>query len=143
MKELTSAINQHLAAEFQACHTYLAMSIWLREKDLAGFSTYMHDKSQEERDHAARMIAYLVDNDEQVELPTIEAPERSWPSVQALFDQVYDMEIFERRQKIPSRVANLPPLFYIQGSKHVTDKKMRKQSDIMVHSSPVLPIVHA
>ena len=38
MKELTSAINQHLAAEFQAGHTYLAMSIWLREKDLAGFS---------------------------------------------------------------------------------------------------------
>lgn len=33
-----------------------------------------------------------MDSDEQVELPTIEAPERSWPSVQALFDLVYDME---------------------------------------------------
>jgi ferritin len=92
VKELTSAINQHLAAEFQACHTYLAMSIWLREKDLDGFSTHMHDQSQEERDLAARMIAYLVGSDEQVELPTIEAPERSWPSVQTLFDQVYGME---------------------------------------------------
>ena len=92
VKELTSAINQQLAAEFQAGHTYLAMSIWLREKDLAGFSTYRHDQSQEERGHAARMIAYLVDSDEQVELPTIEAPERSWPSVQTLLDQVYDME---------------------------------------------------
>lgn len=92
VKELTGAINQHLAAEFQAGHTYLAMSIWLREKDLAGFSAYMLDKSQEERAHAARMIAYLVDSDEQVELPTIEAPERSWPSLQALFDQVFDME---------------------------------------------------
>jgi ferritin len=92
MKELTSAINQHLSAEFQASHTYLAMSIWLREKDLAGFSTYMLEKSQEERAHAARLIAYLVDSDEQVELPTVEAPERSWPSVQKLFDQIYDME---------------------------------------------------
>jgi ferritin len=92
VKDLTSAINQHLAAEFQASHTYLAMSIWLREKDLAGFSAYMLEKSQEERAHAARMIAYLVDSDEQVELPTIEAPERSWPSVQGLFDRVYDME---------------------------------------------------
>jgi len=35
MKELTRAINDHLAAEFQASHTYLAMSIWLRERDLA------------------------------------------------------------------------------------------------------------
>jgi len=92
MKELTKAINRHLASEFQASHTYLAMSIWLREKDLAGFSTYMLEKSNEERGHAARMIAYLVDSDEQVELPTIEAPERAWGSVQQLFDQVFEME---------------------------------------------------
>ncbi len=61
VKELTGAINQHLA-----------MSIRLREKDLAGFSTTMHDKSQ-------------------LELPTIGAPERSWPSAQTLFDQVDHM----------------------------------------------------
>jgi ferritin len=75
MKELTRAINDHLAAEFQASHTYLAMSIWLREKDLAGFSTYM-----------------LENSDEEVELPTVEAPERQWPSVQLLFDAVYELE---------------------------------------------------
>lgn len=92
MKELTKAINAHLAAEFQASHAYLAMSIWLREKDLAGFSQYMLEKSNEERNHAARMIAYLVDCDEAVELPTIEAPERSWPTVQQLFDHVFEME---------------------------------------------------
>jgi ferritin len=92
MKELTRAINNHLAAEFQASHTYLAMSIWLREKDLAGFSTYMLEKSNEERSHAARMIAFLVDSDEEVELPTVEAPERQWPSMQQLFDSVYEME---------------------------------------------------
>jgi ferritin len=92
MKDLTKAINQHLASEFQASHTYLAMSIWLREKDLAGFSRYMLGKSDEERGHAARMIAYLVDCDETVELPTIQAPERTWDSVQQLFDQVFEME---------------------------------------------------
>ncbi len=82
MKELTRAINDHLAAEFQASHTVLAMSIWSREKDLAGFSTDMLEKRDEERVHAARMIAYLVDSEEEVELPTVEAPERQWPSVQ-------------------------------------------------------------
>ena len=54
MKELSQAINSHLASEFQASHTYLAMSIWLREKDLAGFSTYMLDKS---RDLSAKLSA--------------------------------------------------------------------------------------
>ena len=92
MANLTKAINQHLACEFQASHTYLAMSIWLREKDLAGFSTYMQTKSQEERGHADRLIAYLVDCDEKVELPNIDAPQRSWSSMEALFAQVYEME---------------------------------------------------
>lgn len=92
MQALAKAINSHLACEFQASHTYLAMSIWLREKDLAGFSTYMQMKSQEERGHADRFIAYLVDSDEQVELPAVEAPKRKWSSTQDLFDNVYDME---------------------------------------------------
>lgn len=92
MKDLTRAINNHLASEFQASHAYLAMSIWLREKDLAGFSTYMLNKSNEERGHAARLIAYLVDSDQEVELPTVAAPERTWPAVQQLFDVVYEME---------------------------------------------------
>ena len=84
MQELTKAINNHLSCEFQASHTYLAMSIWLRERDLAGFSSYMQTKSQEERSHAARLIAYLVDSDEQVELPSVEAPQRTWSSTQEL-----------------------------------------------------------
>jgi ferritin len=92
LNNLTQAINAHLESEFQASHSYLAMSIWLREKDLAGFSSYMLEKSDEERAHAARMIAYLVDCDEEVVLPTIQAPERQWESVQHLFDRVYDME---------------------------------------------------
>ncbi len=92
MQSLAKAINNHLSCEFQASHTYLAMSIWLREKDLAGFSKYMQSKSQEERGHADRLIAYLVDCDEQVELPSVEAPQRSWTTTQTLFDQVYEME---------------------------------------------------
>lgn len=88
----TSAINNHLALEFQASHTYLAMSIWLRERDLIGFSSYMLDKSIEERGHASRMIAYLVDNECQVQLPTIESPEREFGTVKELFEKVYSME---------------------------------------------------
>ena len=92
MASHTSAINEHLALEFQASHTYLAMSIWLRERDLIGFSNYMLNKSTEERGHASKFIAYLVDSECKVQLPTIESPEREWQSVKALFDKVYEME---------------------------------------------------
>mgnify|MGYP001222260999 CR=1 FL=1 len=92
MASHTSAINEHLALEFQASHTYLAMSIWLRERDLIGFSSYMLNKSTEERGHASKFIAYLVDSECNVQLPTIESPEREWQSVKTLFDKVYEME---------------------------------------------------
>ena len=49
-------------------------------------------RHQEERGHADRLINYLVDSDEQVELPSVEAPQRTWTSTQSLFDQVYEME---------------------------------------------------
>jgi len=92
MASHTAAINDHLALEFQASHTYLAMSIWLREKDLIGFSGYMLEKSIEERGHASKMIAYLVDSECEVQLPTIQSPEREFQTVQKLFDTVYSME---------------------------------------------------
>ena len=68
------------------------MSIWLREKDLIGFSVYMLEKSIEERGHASKMIAYLVDSECEVQLPTIQSPEREFRTVQELFNTVYTME---------------------------------------------------
>jgi len=96
MKGLTRAINNQLATEFQASHAYLgnvdlAMSIWLREKGLVGFSFYMLTKINDERGRASRMVVYLVDSDQAVELHAIDAPQRDWSSVQALFDDVYDL----------------------------------------------------
>ncbi len=90
--DLFKSINGHLAREFQASHTYLAMSIWLKEKDLVGFSSYMLNKSNEERLHAARMISFLVDSEADVQLPTINSPKRSWDSEKILFNEVYDLE---------------------------------------------------
>jgi Ferritin-like protein len=115
MQDLTQAINAHLASEFQASHTYLAMSIWLREKDLAGFSQYMLTKSNEERAHASRMIAYLVDCDAEVELPTIAAPERGWPSLQGLFEQVVAME-----RGVTASINRLYSLAESQGERSAT-----------------------
>lgn len=60
----SKAINHHRAAALQASHTYLTISIWLREKHLAGFSPCLHVKNNEER---------------------------SWLSLQSLFKQVCGM----------------------------------------------------
>ena len=111
----TAAINEHLALEFQASHTYLAMSIWLRERDLLGFSSYMLTKSTEERGHASKMIAYLVDSEANVQLPTIESPDRDWKSVKDLCDVVYAME-----KKVTASINNIYTLAEQQGDRTAT-----------------------
>ena len=115
MSTHTAAINDHLALEFQASHTYLAMSIWLRERDLIGFSGYMLDKSTEERGHASRMIAYLVDNECDVQLPTIESPDREFKTVNDLFDKVYSME-----KKVTESINNIYNLSEKEGDRAAT-----------------------
>ena len=39
--DLLKGLNEHLKLEFRASHEYLAMSIWLAEHDLPGFSKWM------------------------------------------------------------------------------------------------------
>ena len=115
MPSHTSAINEHLALEFQASHTYLAMSIWLRERDLIGFSSYMLNKSNEERMHASKLIAYLVDSEYQVQLPTIDSPDRAWDSGKALFDKVYAME-----KQVTQSINNISTLSEKEGDRTAT-----------------------
>ena len=117
MLELTRAINNHLSFEFQASHTYLAMSIWLQQSDFSGFALYLQTKSQEERAHADRLIGYLVDTDEEVELPSVDAPQRSWSSVQTLFDAVYEME-----QAVTASVNRIYSIAEKSGERSVTNK---------------------
>ena len=115
MTSHSAAINDHLELEFQASHTYLAMSIWLREKDLIGFSGYMLDKSVEERGHASRMIAYLVDSDRKVQLPTIQSPEREFQTVKQLFETVYTME-----KQVTESINNIYTLSEKEGDRAAT-----------------------
>src|SRR5262245_56593473 len=87
-KDLLKGLNQHLALEFRASHEYLAMSIWLAEHDLPGFSKWMRQQSGDELLHAQRIIDHLVERDQKVVLPAIAAPPGSWKSAETLCEHV-------------------------------------------------------
>jgi ferritin len=82
--DLLKGLNQHLALEFRAAHEYLAMSIWLAEHDLPGFARWMAQQSADERMHAQRIVDHLVERDQKVRLPAIDAPPMDWDSAEAL-----------------------------------------------------------
>jgi ferritin len=90
--DLLNGLNVHLTLEFRAAHEYLAMSIWLAEHDLPGFSKWMAKQSFDEHTHAQRIINHLVERDQKVRLPAISAPPADWPSAEALCAHVLENE---------------------------------------------------
>lgn len=81
---LLKGLNTHLTLEFRASHEYLAMAIWLEAHDMPGFATWMKQQSSDERLHAQKIIDHLVERDQEVTLPAVAAPPRTWKSVEAL-----------------------------------------------------------
>ena len=115
-KDLLKGLNQHLTLEFRAAHEYLAMSIWLAEHDLPGFSRWMRQQSTDELMHAQRIIDHLVERDQKVVLPSIAAPPSAWKSAEALCEHVLTNEqavttsineLYARAEKAKDRPATI------------------------------------
>src|SRR5829696_981967 len=100
--DLLNGLNEHLKLEFRASHEYLAMAIWLAEHDLPGFSKWMRQQSSDELMHAQRIIDHLIERDQSVILPAIDAPPNKWNSAEALCTHVMKNE-----QDVTESINNL------------------------------------
>jgi ferritin len=100
--DLLNGLNEHLKLEFRASHEYLAMAIWLAEHDLPGFSKWMRQQSADELMHAQRIIDHLVERDQKVILPAIDAPPTGWKAAEALCTHVLKNE-----QEVTASINNL------------------------------------
>ena len=100
--DLLTGLNEHLTLEFRASHEYLAMAIWLSEHDLPGFSKWMRQQSADELMHAQRIIDHLIERDQKVILPAIDAPPNTWKGAEALCAHVMKNE-----QEVTASINNL------------------------------------
>jgi ferritin len=100
--DLLNGLNEHLKLEFRASHEYLAMAIWLAEHDLPGFSKWMRQQSADELMHAQRIIDHLIERDQKVILPAIDAPPTGWKAAEALCTHVLKNE-----QEVTASINNL------------------------------------
>lgn len=75
---IAELLNNQINKEFFSSYLYLDMSNFYSEKGLNGFSNWMNVQAQEERDHARLFISYLLNNDAEIKLTAIEAPDKSY-----------------------------------------------------------------
>lgn len=91
-EKLEAALIDQMNWEIYSAHIYLSMSSHFAQEGLGGFSKWMFSQYQEEMFHAMKFFDYINEAGGHAKLGTIAAPETSWESPQAAFEEALDHE---------------------------------------------------
>src|SRR5574344_35013 len=86
-KNLETAINKQINAEFWSAYLYLSMSTYAGNRGLPGVANWFEVQYKEELDHANKFIKYMIAKGNKVDLRPIEAVPTTWDSVLNLFEE--------------------------------------------------------
>ena len=90
-------LNEQINKEFYSAYLYLAMSAYLSEIGLYGFSEWAEIQAREEIDHGMVILEYVVKRRAKVELKGIECPKLEFKGVLDVFEQIYEHERYVTR----------------------------------------------
>ncbi len=90
-KSMEAAYNRQITAELYASNLYLAMGAYFDALAYRGFGRWLRVQSDEERQHAQRIIDIVVDRGGAVDIATIEPP-GEFESPLAVWEQVVAQE---------------------------------------------------
>jgi ferritin len=69
------ALNGQIAYEFAASQQYVAIAAYYDSETLPQLAAHFYRQAVEERNHAMMIVQYLLDADESVAIPGVEAPQ--------------------------------------------------------------------
>ena len=90
--DLIYALYQHTSLERVSSAQYLAMSLWLLERELRGFSTFFKKESLSEQEHGFNFAKYIIARGQNVVLDEVTKPKQEWQSVEELVTLSFQME---------------------------------------------------
>ncbi len=70
-KKVSELLNAQVNKEFYSAYLYLGISKFFTQQDLPGFAAWYKVQAEEEQEHAMKIYAYLLDQDEDVSLDAI------------------------------------------------------------------------
>ena len=83
MSRFHDAVNEQIAYEFGASQQYVAIAVHYDAQTLPQLAGHFYRQAVEERNHAMMMVQYLLDADQDVMTPGIDAPQTGFPDVVA------------------------------------------------------------
>jgi ferritin len=83
MSAFSQALNGQIGYEFAASQQYIAIAVYYDSENLPQLAAHFYRQAVEERNHAMMMVQYLLDADQEVTTPGVEAPKTSFDDVVA------------------------------------------------------------
>ena len=79
MGRFPAELNEQIGREFGASQQYVAIAVYYDAETLPQLAAHFYRQALEERNHAMMIVQYLLDADETVSIPGIEAPRTDFP----------------------------------------------------------------
>lgn len=92
-RKLSDALNEQILAEMWSSNLYLSMYIHFSQIGLDGCAHWMKKQSQEELEHAYKMIDYSIQRGGQVKLDQVNVVEAAFGTPLEVFEHVYSHEV--------------------------------------------------
>ncbi|CAM04237.1 ferritin [Saccharopolyspora erythraea NRRL 2338] len=64
-------LEDQVGNEFTSSQQYLAMAVWFDQRDLPRLAAYFYSRASAKRDHAMKIVRYMMDNNIAVEIPAV------------------------------------------------------------------------
>jgi ferritin len=78
-ERFVDALNDQIAREFAAAHQYTAIGAYYAGETFPRLAAFFYAQADEERDHALKMVNYLLDQNARADLAEIPAPQTTFP----------------------------------------------------------------
>jgi bacterioferritin B len=75
MAPFAGTLNEQIGHEFAASQQYIAIAVYYESENLPQLAAHFYRQAVEERNHALMMVQYLLDADQDVVIPGVEAPQ--------------------------------------------------------------------
>jgi bacterioferritin B len=88
----SARLNEQIRYEFSASQQYIAVAVYYDSQSLPQLAAHFYRQAVEERNHAMMMVQYLLDADEDVVTPGIDAPQTDFADAVAPVALALDQE---------------------------------------------------
>ena len=101
-KKVYKLFNDPVQAELYSAYMYLAMSLYLEDKNFKGMASWLRVQYEEEREHAFRLAKFMQERGVKPELLQIDAPPAEYGTPLEVFTKA-----LEHEQYVTSRIHSM------------------------------------